>query len=334
MVSLNDVVKTMSPYMQTGAISKMREREKQAFKQQARKTVEAEIKEKIKEAEEAREQAFRLEVAVAEIHENSLRDVAFEAYDFYSDLATKLNVDKKKDAYGTVDIEAIKNGISTKIDNLTKVAVRNEALEKFKNDVDYEVSSWTYIGGKRVYENFDEYKKEFREKNERVKRLREKNEKLEAEVEVLSEQKREFNVLNGLKTRILGLVEGVKDVVGIKADLGLEDMITTLVEFVRDVSKPDKIKEMYDKQCEKLIDENADKIVSSFNVSADNSYSWNTRASNYNSALDMAREMFNYARFTPKEVEEAFYRAKEAVERDEHLASVQRPSVQHPRMRM
>lgn len=301
-IDLADLDRVLSPYLNSNA--KMKRNEKAKLKHEARKELEEELKGKIQQTERDRADA-----------ETQLQSVVWQAYDYYRHLAFKLNL-PNNDELVDVGVDELEQAILDRVDELKEIAVENQRALKLEKNVNAELDRWVANrGGKevRAFSTFDEYKKHFDDLNSDFRGLREENEKLQA--------------VRGLKQRIERVLSDVREIIGATAEDGLESVIKRLIDYVKDMSKPDKIKAMYEEQCEMLIDKYRDSIISSFNMSADNGNSWNTRASNYNSALSMVNKIVEYVRFVPVEVDEAYRNAKEAMERDQHLANIQRPKM-------
>lgn len=337
MVSLDDVVKTMSPYMQTGAISKMREREEQAFKKQARKEVEAEIKEKIEEAEKAKESALIMEAQAKMELESSLENAVAEAHRFYTELLKELNY------YGVVDfhsdVDTLKDKAVGIVKNSRLLSVEFKKLKEFKSDVDKEIGEWRNIKtGEKSFNNFKEYANAFREGKEMFKGL-------SREVEALKEKNRDYlsQKLNfeanfkEAEEKRKGLQFSFNQIKEMLRDFWKGDLISSVKEVVSVAKKTfdkDFVKEKYLENCQKMIDEKVDYIIRDFEFASNNMNSYKSRANAFNNANRLLEEVVNYVgsnvdQDLVKKINEVGGNANEAMERDRHLASVQ-----HPRMRM
>lgn len=337
MVSLDDVVKTMSPYMQTGAISKMREREKQAFKKQARKEVEAEIKEKIEEAEKAKESALIMEAQAKMELESSLENAVAEAHRFYTELLKELNY------YGVVDfhsdVDTLKDKAVGIVKNSRLLSVEFKKLKEFKSDVDKEIGEWKDRNtGKNTFNNFQEYAESFRIGKEFFENLSRENKELKEKNRDYLSQKLNFEAnFKEAEEKRKGLQFSFNQIKEMLRDFWKGDLISSVKEVVSVAKKTfdkDFIKEKYLEHCQKTIDEKVDYIIRDFEYASNNMNSYKSRANAFNNANRLLEEVVNYVgsnvdQDLVKKINEVGGNANEAMERDRHLASVQ-----HPRMRM
>lgn len=302
-IDLNDLGRVLLPYLNSNA--KMKRNEKAKLKHEARKELEEELKDKIQQAESYRASA-----------ETELREIISRAYDYHRDLALKFNLFSQRELEQyAVDLNELEQAVLNKVDELQASAVANQRALKLEKEVFRELAKWKFknsLGQDTIaFLGFDEYARAFEDNLSKIKSLREENKTLQD--------------LSGLKQWLKHILSDVVGIVGATAETGVEVTIQRLVEYVKDISSPVKIKALFDEQCEKYKDD----IRANLAISLDESVNFNRRANCFYLAHSTAGTLQKYMGYLPDDIVNEIRQADEKIKRDRNSMSIQ-----SPRMRM
>lgn len=302
-IDLADLDRVLSPYLNSNA--KMKRNEKAKLKHEARKELEEELKDKIQQAESYRASA-----------ETELREIISRAYDYHRDLALKFNLFSQRELEQyAVDLNELEQAVLNKVDELQASAVANQRALELEKEVYRELAKWKFknsLGQDTIaFLGFDEYARAFEDNLSKIKSLREENKTLQD--------------LSGLKQWLKHILSDVVGIVGATAETGVEVTIQRLVEYVKDMSSPVKIKALFDKQCEKYKDD----IRANLAISLDERVNLNRRSSCFNLAYNTAGTLQKYMGYLPDDILNEIGQADEKIKRDRNSMSIQ-----SPRMRM
>lgn len=290
----------LRPYQNSNSEMKRREKE-------ARKELEEEVKAKLalKEA-----QLLEQEQKLKE-RENNANNIISNVRQFYVTVASKLGVDIAGKSFPDT-----RKAIIDKAEENGNLARQSSGLAEFKERVDEEISSWTYVGsGNRVYSDFEEYRQAFKTSNNKITSLTTERDNLSSE---LSSIKRENSSLLGFKDKISALVNNFFDET-------LEKTVEKLVNIAKKFSDPDFIKEKYEEECQRKIDKNRDFLLGYFDYACDAKNLTSERVKAYNNAVKVLRDVVNYNNgLIPEDVKDAYTKAENEINK---LSNRMRPSM-------
>lgn len=264
----------LRPYQNSN--SEMKRREKEAWKKEARKELEEEVKAKLalKEA-----QLLEQEQKLKE-RENNANNIKSNVRQFYVTVASKLGVDIAGKSFPDT-----RKAIIDKAEQNGNAARQVEWLAEFKRNVDDEVESWTYTNsGGRVYSSFKEYKDAFKRSREEINNLTHKNDELN--LKVLSADREKYSLVL-LKSKISELVSDFFEDT-------LEKTVEKLVDIARKFYDPEFIKKRYNEQLQDKIDSNRDFLLGYFEYACDAQNPTSERIKKYNAAVAVLRDIVNY----------------------------------------